>query len=84
MPANDTPRRQMLSSNLKSAITTAAIVGAIGGWAAFGTQQTAVTNTTTQTAAQADTNVGTTSQSAASAASQAVAVQPVAVTRSSS
>ena len=81
MPANDTPRRQRLSSNLKSAITTAAIVGAIGGWAAFGAQQAAVTTTSTQAVAQVDTSTGTTAQ--ASTTSQSAASQPVAVTRSS-
>ena len=85
MAGNDTQRRQLLSANLKSAITTAAIVGAIGGWAAFGTQQTTVATTstgTTQVVAQA-VDSATTDQSSASTASSAASIPAVAVTRSS-
>src|SRR5689334_19546648 len=43
MPRIDTSRRQQLAARLKSAIATAALVGTIGGWVAFGTQQSATT-----------------------------------------
>src|SRR5262245_2417059 len=39
MTTRDTSRRQQLAARLKSAVATAAIVGTLGGWMAFGTQQ---------------------------------------------
>src|SRR6266508_457555 len=54
MAHNDNSRRQHLSANLRSALTTAAVVGTIGGWVAFGSQQTTTTvATSTPAAAQA-------------------------------
>src|SRR5215217_6796695 len=49
----DISRRKQLAARLKSAIATAAIVGTLGGWLAFGTQQTStpVASTTTSAAA---------------------------------
>lgn len=38
MATKDTPRRQQ-SNNIKSAVVTAALVGTLGGWVAFGAHQ---------------------------------------------
>ncbi len=62
MPANDKQRRSSISSNLKSAITTAALLSTIGGWAVFGTQQTAVTTPSTPAVAQVAASAGTAAQ----------------------
>jgi len=65
MARNDTSRRQQLSGNIKSAIATAAIVGTLGGWVAFGSQQAATTIDTSTAVAQSDTSVVTSGSSAA-------------------
>jgi hypothetical protein len=44
MTQTDKSRRQRLALRLKSAITTAAIVGTLAGWGVFGVQQLAATN----------------------------------------
>ena len=43
MAQYDAPRRRHLTANLKSAAATAAIVGAIGGWVAFGARSAPTT-----------------------------------------
>jgi hypothetical protein len=43
----DTSRRQQLVGRLKSAVVTAAFVGTLGGWIAFGTQEPATTTVVT-------------------------------------
>ena len=94
----DTARRKQLIARLKSAIATAAIVGTLGGWLAFGTHQTstAVTSTTTaatvpavaQSAANSNTaasstTAATTSTTAAAATSNSTAAQTSAATQAS-
>jgi hypothetical protein len=66
MTSIEKSRRQLLAMRLKSAIATAAIVGTIGGWVAFGTQP-ATTVAVADTAAVAQ--VATSSQSSTTAQS---------------
>jgi len=95
----NTSQRKQLIARLKSAIATAAIVGTLGGWLAFGTNQTstAVTSTTTSgetvpAVAQSTTNsntaassatAATTSTTAATATSNSTAAQSSAATQAS-
>src|SRR5260221_12876031 len=58
----DKLHRKQLFARLKSAITTAAIVGTLGGWLAFGSHQTPTTVASTSTGA----SVPAVAQSAAS------------------
>ena len=58
MARNDSTRTKQLSANLRSALVTAALVGTLGGWVAFGSQQAATTATDT-TAAVAVVQVAT-------------------------
>lgn len=53
MASTDTTRRQRLSAPLRSAIATAAIVGTLGGWVAFGTHSDSSVATSAQAPAQA-------------------------------
>ncbi|MEI6181241.1 MAG: hypothetical protein WCP31_10830 [Chloroflexales bacterium] len=80
---------QQLTANLKTAITTAAVLGAIGGWATFA-QQANVTNATPVTVAEVVVSSPAVSVSGSSAASSIsaptttvsnnpVATQPTAV-----
>src|SRR5581483_4321650 len=71
MASKDTSRRQGLSSNIKSAIATAAIVGTLGGWVAFGSQQAATAGTTTATSAPAVAQVAESSDTTAQSGSAA-------------
>ena len=50
MARNDSTRTKQLSANLRSALVTAALVGTLGGWVAFGSQQAATTATDTTAA----------------------------------
>lgn len=61
MPRQDTSRRQQLVAGLKAATVTAAIVGTVGGWVAFGAQPEVTTiDTTTSAVAQVATSSNTT------------------------
>src|SRR5213593_3688682 len=74
MTRNDTSRRQQLAARLKSAIATAAIVGTIGGWMAFGAQQmSATTSATTPAVAQVAESSSTT---ATTRTTESAAAQP--------
>jgi hypothetical protein len=74
MTRNDTSRRQQLVARLKSAIATAAIVGTIGGWMAFGAQQMfATTSATTPAVAQVAESSSTTATTSTTAAATAQA-----------
>ena len=96
MARNDSTRTKQLSANLRSALVTAALVGTLGGWVAFGSQQAATTAADTMaavavaqvadTSAASDTSAvaQTTTQSQPSASSQAASsISPVTTTRSS-
>lgn len=89
MARNDTTRNKRLSASLRSAIATAAIVGALGGWVGFSSQQAASVAADTSVVAQAaDTNIAssqsqTTFQSSASSQTTSSSLSPVATTRSS-
>jgi hypothetical protein len=76
MTSNEKSRRYMLAMRLKSAIATAAIVGTMGGWVAFGTQPaTTAVVTDTAVVAQVATSSqsGTTAQSTTSSQSSTTA-----------
>lgn len=94
MASNHTSRRQQLSGNIKSAIATAAILGTLGGWVAFGSQQAATADTSTvatsvtavaqvaasdSTLAQSSSASSSTASTSSSTASQPT-TQPRAVT----
>ena len=85
MKPND---KQFLAARLKSAIATAAIVGTLGGWAAFGMQATTVASTDTLApAAVAQVADASTTASQGTTASQSTTRQsrytPITSTRSS-
>jgi hypothetical protein len=46
MASTDISRRQLLAARLRSAVATAAVVGAVGGWVAFGMQSNTAASTT--------------------------------------
>lgn len=86
MKPNENARRQQLAASLKASVATAAVVGALGGWVAFGTQATAI-DTTSTVASAVNTSAATTSSSTTAASSTASTTSqraPVATTRSSS
>ena len=86
MKPNENARRQQLAASLKASVATAAVVGALGGWVAFGTQATAI-DTTSTVASAVNTSAATTSISTTAASSTASTTSqraPVATTRSSS
>src|SRR5689334_303807 len=65
MANKDTARRQQMVARIKSAVATAAIVGTLGGWMAFGTQQsTEMAAVSTDTPAVAQVASANTSSSA--------------------
>lgn len=96
MKPNENARRQQLAASLKASVATAAVVGALGGWVAFGAQATATdttstvaaaANTTSAVASAVNTSAATTSSSTTAASSTASTTSqraPVATTRSSS
>ncbi|MFN8478801.1 MAG: hypothetical protein U0074_13405 [Kouleothrix sp.] len=87
MKPNENARRQQLAASLKASVATAAVVGALGGWVAFGTQATAIDTTSTVASAANTTSAATTSSSTTAASSTASTTSqraPVATTRSSS
>ena len=95
MKPNENARRQQLAASLKASVATAAVVGALGGWVAFGTQATAIDTTstvasaanTTSAVTAMNTSAATTSNSTTAASSTTNTSSqraPVATTRSSS
>jgi hypothetical protein len=68
MSKQETSRRHLLAARLKSAIASAALVGTIGGWVAFGTQQLSTTSVVTPAVAQVSVSNDTTTADVQAAA----------------
>lgn len=58
MASTDTSGRQLLGARLRSAIATAAVVGAVGGWVAFGMQPSATASGAVPAPQVDDSSVG--------------------------
>jgi hypothetical protein len=70
MARNDTIRNKRLSASLRSAIATAAIVGTLGGWVGFSSQQAAsAVAATSAVASAADTSAVASAADTSAAAS---------------
>src|SRR5579859_4627868 len=54
MASNETIRRQQLAASIKSAVATAAVVGTVAGWIAFGNNQATTTGLAGDTQSSSD------------------------------